>query len=87
VVEQGVVLTERPKLRQMAKLGRPRLPRTNLAVAVAVVLALAAAALFVISSGPGSTPPGQPPLVSLADISRFDADFDAACSHERGTQH
>ncbi len=64
-------------------MGRPRSVRAKLAVGVAVVLALAAAALFVITSGPGSTPSGQPALVRLADISRFDADFNAACDQVR----
>jgi hypothetical protein len=69
----------------MARMGRPGSARTKLAVAVAVVLTLAATALFVIKSGPGSAPSGQPPLVSLgpADISRFDADFNAACDQVR----
>jgi len=62
---------------------RPGSPRARLAVAVGVAVALAAVALFVIRSGPGSTPPGQPPLVPLADISRFDADFNGACNQVR----
>jgi hypothetical protein len=64
-------------------MGRPRSARTKLTVALAVVAALAATALFVIKSGPGSTPPGQPPLVRLADISRFDAEFNSACNQVR----
>ena len=67
----------------MVQMGRSRSVSTKLAVAVAVVLALAATALFVITSGPGAAPRGQPPLVRLADISRFDADFNAACDQER----
>ncbi len=67
----------------MVQMERPRSARTKLAVALGVVAALAAAAVFVLTSGPGSAPSGQPPLVRLADISRFDADFDAACNQVR----
>jgi hypothetical protein len=69
----------------MTRMGRPGLPKAKHTVAVAVVVALAAATLFVIKPGSGSTPPGQPALVRLdtAEISRFDADFDAACDQVR----
>ena len=69
-------------LRQIRQMGRPGSVRTTHAVAV-VVLVLAAAVLIVFKVGPGSTPPGQPPLVRLADITRFDADFNAACYQVR----
>lgn len=67
----------------MARMAHPRSGGTKLAVGVAVVVALAAAALFVIKSGPGSTPPGQPPLVRLADVFRFHSEFNAACNQVR----
>ena len=67
----------------MARMGRPRSTRTKLAAAIAVLLSLAAVPLLVTTCGPGSAPPGQPPLVRLADISRFDAEFDAACNQIR----
>lgn len=67
----------------MAQMGHLRSARTKLAVALAVIAALAAAALVVIKSGPGSTPSGQPPLAHLANISWFDAEFNAACNQVR----
>jgi hypothetical protein len=64
-------------------MGRPASPQAKHAIVAAAVVAFAAATLFVIKSGPGSTPPGQPPLVRLADISRFDVEFNAACDRVR----
>lgn len=66
-------------------MARARPGRTKHALAAAVtVVVLAAAAFFVSPSCTGSTPPGQPPLVRLGtDITRFDADFHAACDQVR----
>ena len=54
------------------------------AVAAAVLVGVLATVAVVNSSCTRSTPPGQPPLVQLGrDLSRFEADFNAACDQVR----
>ena len=68
----------------MALVGRPGPARTKYVVTAAVTTLIVAAAVLLASTfGPHSTPHGQTPLVRLADISRFDADFNAACDQVR----